>query len=178
MLFRSPLSSSTCFAPCRSPQPSAAISLAAVATCVRQPLSEILQPAAAGRWRRARPRRLHARLLSCASLQRRLVVVLVVSFPWWAVPLLLRHRVRCRLPLRPAPQRIFKSPPRHVPCATSLSCRLSSPADALAARPVLRCLSPLLPCRPSARRCRCPSPPPRRRAAAHRHHRCGYSKIF
>ena len=64
-------------------RPSATISLAAVATCVRQPLSEILQSAAAGRWRRARPRRLHARLLSCASLQRRLVVVLVVSFPWW-----------------------------------------------------------------------------------------------
>jgi hypothetical protein len=39
---------------CRSPQPSATISLAAVATCVRQPLSEILQSAAAGRWRRAR----------------------------------------------------------------------------------------------------------------------------
>ena len=95
---------------CRSPQPSATISLAAVATCVRQPLSEILQPAAAGRWRRARPRRLHARLLSCAPPQRRLVVVLVVSFPWWAVPLLLHHHVRCRLPLRHAPQRIFKSP--------------------------------------------------------------------
>ena len=62
---------------------SATISLAAVATCVRQPLSEILQSAAAGRWRRARPRRLRARLLFCATLQRRLVVVLVVSFPWW-----------------------------------------------------------------------------------------------
>ena len=170
------MSSSTCFARCRSPQPSTAISLAAATTCVRQPLSEILQPAAAGRWRRARPRRLRARVLFCASLQRRLVVVLVVSFPWWcggtfSLP-------GCRLPLRPTPQRIFKSPPRRVPCATSLSCRLPSPADAPAARPVLRCLSPLLPCRPSARRCRCPSPPPRRRAAAHRHHRRGYSKIF
>ena len=72
-----------CSGRCRSPQPSATISLAAVATCVRQPLSEILQPAAAGRWRRARPRRLRARMLSCATLQRRLVVVLVVSFPWW-----------------------------------------------------------------------------------------------
>jgi len=35
------------------PQPSATISLAAVATCVRQPLSEILQPAAAS-WRAKR----------------------------------------------------------------------------------------------------------------------------
>ena len=96
---------------CRSPQPSAAISLAAVATCVRQPLSEILQSAAAGRWRRARPRRLHARLLSCASLQRRLVVVLArrqlpVVVRWYV----LVARLVVVHPLRPAPQRIFKSP--------------------------------------------------------------------
>eukprot|EP01046_Picozoa_sp_COSAG06_P052004 COSAG06_NODE_8629_length_2110_cov_13.000995_3_plen_197_part_00 len=109
-----------------------------------------------------------------APLPRRHAVILrpvLHRLPPRPVPLRSLRRVPCAA--YPAPR-----PPRRVPCAASFSCRLSSPADAPAARPVLCCLSPLLPCCPSARRCRCPSPPPRRRAAAHRHHRRGYSKIF
>jgi hypothetical protein len=109
-----------------------------------------------------------------APLPRRHAVILrpvLHRLPPRLVPLRSLRRVPCAA--YPAPR-----PPRRVPCAASLSCRLSSPADALAARPVLCCLSPLLPCCPSARRCRCPSPPPRHHATAHRHHRHGYSKIF
>jgi len=77
------LSSSTCFARCRSPQPSAAISLAAAATCVRQPLSEILQPAAGGRWRRVR---VASYLLSYASPRLKLKLALAILNVLRALP--------------------------------------------------------------------------------------------